>query len=193
VSPRLMMLDEPLGALDREWRERLLTEIRTLLERAHVPAVYVTHDHDEAFALATRVVVMRAGRVVQEGTPVDVWRSPVDAWTATFLGFGPAVDAEVAGGQLRTPWSDLRAPAGVADGRVVVVLRPDAVNVDVRGPVRGKVVRTTFAGDRVDVVVDAGAGGPMLRVRMRPSDAPEPGMRLQLSVDADAVLVYPRD
>jgi thiamine transport system ATP-binding protein len=191
VSPRLLMLDEPLGALDREWRERLLNEIRTLLEHAHVPAVYVTHDHDEAFALATRIIVMRAGRIVQQGAPMDVWQRPADAWTATFLGFGPPVDAEVVGGELRTPWLDLPTASGVPDGRVVVVLRPDALRLVEGGSVRAKVVRTTFAGERVDVVVDA--GGPLLQVRVPPRAAPAPGTRVQLSVDADAVLVYPQD
>ena len=201
VSPRLLMLDEPLGALDREWRERLLNEIRTLLEHAHIPAVYVTHDHDEALALATRLVVMRAGRIVQQGTPVEVWQRPADPWTATFLGFGPAVEAEVVGRELRTPWVDLPAPSGVPEGPVVVVLRPDALHLDQgaavpgasmrRASVRAKVVRTTFAGE--DVVVVADAGGPPLEVRVPPRDAPEPGTRVQISIDADAALVYPQD
>ena len=69
VSPRLLMLDEPLGALDRVWRRRLLTEIRAILDRAALPALYVTHDHEEAFAIATRVAIMRDGRVVQVGAP----------------------------------------------------------------------------------------------------------------------------
>ena len=82
VSPRLLMLDEPLGALDRVWRHRLLQEIRAILDRAALPALYVTHDHEEAFAIAARVVIMRDGRVAQAGAPADVWRAPVDAWTA---------------------------------------------------------------------------------------------------------------
>ena len=196
VSPRLLMLDEPLGALDREWRERLLNEIRVLLEYAQVPAVYVTHDHDEAFALATRLVVMRAGRIVQQGTPEAVWQRPADAWTATFLGFGPAAEGEVFDGELRTPWAAIPAPPGMADGRVVVVLRPDALRLDASdavtaGSVRAKVVRTTFAGEHVDAMVDA--GGALLHVRVSPRDLPEPGTRVQLSVDGDAVLVYPQD
>ena len=93
VEPRLLMLDEPLGALDRPWRERLLREIRSLLDRTQLPAIYVTHDHEEAFALADRIVVMRAGRVVQAGRAADVWRHPADLWTADFLGFGPSVGA----------------------------------------------------------------------------------------------------
>ena len=92
VEPRLLMLDEPLGSLDRPWRERLLREIRSLLDRTQLPALYVTHDHEEAFALADRIVVMRAGRVVQAAAVADVWRRPADEWTAAFLGFGPAVD-----------------------------------------------------------------------------------------------------
>jgi thiamine transport system ATP-binding protein len=109
-QPRLLMFDEPLGALDRALRERLLDELRALLETAGLPALYVTHDHGEAFALADRLVVMRAGRVVQAGPPEAVWQRPVDEWTATFLGFGPAVDAPVVDGAARTAWGDVPAP-----------------------------------------------------------------------------------
>jgi thiamine transport system ATP-binding protein len=95
VEPRLLMLDEPLGALDRMWRTRLLDEIRALLDAVGLAAVYVTHDHDEAFAIASRVAVMRAGRVVQVDAPAAVWRRPADPWTAQFLGFGPVTVVRV--------------------------------------------------------------------------------------------------
>ena len=108
VEPRLLMLDEPLGALDRPWRERLLAEFRSLLDRTGLPAIYVTHDHEDAFALADRIVVMRAGQVVQAGPPADVWRRPADPWTAAFLGFAPAVDARLTANGVETPWGLVR-------------------------------------------------------------------------------------
>jgi thiamine transport system ATP-binding protein len=192
VEPRLLMLDEPLGALDRPWRERLVREIRTLLDRTALPALYVTHDHEEAFALADRVVVMRAGRVVQTGAPADVWRQPADEWTATFFGFGPVVDAEVNASGVATPWGELATPgAGRRSGRVRVVLRPDAVRVDPSGSVPGQVVERVFGGDRADLAVDA--GGARLHARVPERDAPEVGAFVRLAIDADAVLVYERD
>jgi thiamine transport system ATP-binding protein len=83
--PRLIMLDEPLGALDRTLRGRLLTEMTNLLERAGTTTVYVTHDHDEAAAIADRVAVMRAGRLIQIAPMEDLRRSPADDWVADFL------------------------------------------------------------------------------------------------------------
>jgi thiamine transport system ATP-binding protein len=192
VEPRLLMLDEPLGALDRPWRERLVREIRSLLDRTALPALYVTHDHEEAFALADRVVVMRAGRVVQEGAPAEVWRQPADEWTAMFLGFGPVVDAELASDGLVTPWGVLPAPAAAPpSGRVRVVLRPDAVRVDPGGPVVGEVVERVFGGDRAELVVEA--GGARLHARVSERDAPRVGASVRIAIDPIAVLVYEPD
>lgn len=84
--PRLIMLDEPLGALDRALRERLIVEMTELLERAGTTALYVTHDHDEAAILADRVALMRAGRIVQVGPMTEIRSSPADDWVADFVG-----------------------------------------------------------------------------------------------------------
>jgi thiamine transport system ATP-binding protein len=190
VEPRLLMLDEPLGALDRPWRERLLREIRGLLDRTQLPAIYVTHDHDEAFALADCIVVMRAGRVVQAGAAVDVWRHPADVWTADFLGFGPVVDAEMHPDGLSTPWGVLPVNAAAGTGRAVqVVLRPDAVRLNSAGPVRGTIARRAFAGDRAELTVETGR--VQLRVRVPDRDAPEVGDPVGLTIEPDGVLVYP--
>lgn len=192
VEPRLLMLDEPLGALDRPWRERLLREIRSLLDRARLPALHVTHDHEEAFALADRILVMRDGRVVQAGVASAVWRRPVDEWTATFLGFGPAADAAVTTEGLATPWGLLpRAGSAEIGSEARVVLRPDAVRLDAAGPLAGVVAQRAFAGDRVELAVET--GGVIIRVRVAERDAPETGASIRFVVDDEAVLVYPRD
>ncbi|MGA7272915.1 MAG: ABC transporter ATP-binding protein [Acidimicrobiia bacterium] len=83
-DPRMVMLDEPLGALDRALRERLLVEMRDLLEGT--TALYVTHDQEEAEAFSHRIALMRAGGLIQVGTPDELRASPVDAWVAEFLG-----------------------------------------------------------------------------------------------------------
>ena len=87
AAPRLLMLDEPLGALDRALRERLVTELRALFVRLGLTSLFVTHDHDEAFALADRLVVMHEGRIEQVGSPVEVWQHPANAFVARFLGW----------------------------------------------------------------------------------------------------------
>jgi thiamine transport system ATP-binding protein len=189
-APRLLMFDEPLGALDRELRERLLEELQALLATGGLPALYVTHDHDEAFALADRVVVMRAGLVVQAGTPDDVWRVPIDEWTARFLGFGPAIDATVTGGVAQTPWGDVSAPNTFPDGVARVVLRPGAVRADPRSTCTGVVRRRTFGGDHVALGVQVG-DAPLVDVRAAPADAPDVGATLGITIDPHGALVYP--
>jgi thiamine transport system ATP-binding protein len=190
VSPRLLMLDEPLGALDRVWRRRLLIEIRAILDRAALPALYVTHDHEEAFAIAARVAIMRDGRIVQVGAPVDVWRAPADAWTATFLGFGPIVAAEVRDGLVHTPWGPVQSRADTVTGAVHAVVRPDGARIDGAGGIHATVVRATFTGTRVELAAVADAG-PSLTVVVAPPDAPAVGDRVRLSIDPDALLVFP--
>ena len=86
-EPRILLLDEPLGSLDRRLRDRLLEDLERIFEQIGVTAVYVTHDQTEAFALGDLVAVMREGKIVQTGAPDDVWAHPVDVDTARFLGF----------------------------------------------------------------------------------------------------------
>ncbi len=157
-EPRLLMLDEPLGALDRTLRERLLGELRQLFADLGITAIYVTHDQEEAFALADQVVVMRAGRVEQEGGPEDVWRRPAGEWVARFLGLANIVEARVEDGWAVAPWGRFRVSGASAAGvgaaamgalvapsssaapsapttpvAVRLVLRPDAIAVAALG------------------------------------------------------------
>jgi len=86
AQPRLLLLDEPLSALDRSLRERLATDLRHVLTETGTTAMMVTHDHGDAFTVADRTAIMRAGRLVQQGATAEVWAHPVDADTAHFLG-----------------------------------------------------------------------------------------------------------
>jgi ABC-type Fe3+/spermidine/putrescine transport system ATPase subunit len=95
TRPRLLMFDEPLGALDRTLREDLLNELRSILHRTQIPAIYVTHDQEEAFTIADRVLILHDGAILREGTPVDVWANPESAFVARFLGLGNVFDGEV--------------------------------------------------------------------------------------------------
>jgi ABC-type Fe3+/spermidine/putrescine transport system ATPase subunit len=86
--PRLLMLDEPLGALDRAMREELIGELRRLLRQLAIPSLYVTHDQEEAFGVGDRVAILHAGRIVQIGTPDEIIRRPASVWVGRFLGLG---------------------------------------------------------------------------------------------------------
>jgi len=93
--PRLLMFDEPLGALDRALKDDLLKELRAILRHANIPAIYVTHDQEEAFAIADRILLLHEGVILREGAPAEVWDEPRSAWAAQFLGVGNVVTGKV--------------------------------------------------------------------------------------------------
>jgi ABC-type Fe3+/spermidine/putrescine transport system ATPase subunit len=128
------MLDEPLGALDRGLREQLLQELRQLLLHSGIPAIYVTHDQEEAFALADRVVLLHEGRVEQSGTPEQVYRHPQTPWVARFLGLTNLLEGVLESDQpvvVRTALGLFREggdkKCGLPIGSpVMLLLRPDS-------------------------------------------------------------------
>ena len=97
TRPRLLMFDEPLGALDRTLREDLLNELRSILHQTNIPAIYVTHDQEEAFTIADRILILHSGAIVRAGAPAQVWANPESAFVAGFLGLGNVVEGEVRG------------------------------------------------------------------------------------------------
>jgi spermidine/putrescine transport system ATP-binding protein len=95
TRPRLLMFDEPLGALDRTLREDLVNELRMILNHTNIPAIYVTHDQEEAFAIADRLFILHNGEIIREGTLADVWAKPESAYVAGFLGLGNVIEGKV--------------------------------------------------------------------------------------------------
>ena len=94
VEPRLLMFDEPLGALDKKLKDALLRELRSILHQTRIPAVYVTHDQEEAFAIADRIMILHNGQIVRAGSPADVWAQPGSKYVAEFLGLGNVIDGQ---------------------------------------------------------------------------------------------------
>ena len=105
TRPRLLMFDEPLGALDRTLREDLLNELRSILHQTNIPAIYVTHDQEEAFTIADRVLILHDGGIVREGSPAQVWAEPESAFVAGFLGLGNIFEGEVKGKKTEGEWN----------------------------------------------------------------------------------------
>jgi len=188
-DPRLLMLDEPLGSLDRELRERLAAELRTLFVALGVTALFVTHDQDEAFALADRVVIMRAGRIEQAGPPQEVWQRPATERTARFLGFANVFNGAVRDDGVTSPWGPLpRAIAdGAAPGEVRLAARPDALRLAADGPVRGRVVGSTFRRDHFLVRIDSEIGP----LEVAADAPPAVGAAVGIALDPAAVVVLP--
>ena len=168
-APRVLLLDEPLGALDRPWRERLVAELRGLFRSLGLTVLAVTHDQPEAFALATRLVLLDAGRVLQSGPPAAVWGQPGSVRAARLLGFpniGPLPGALDAG---------------------PVLVRPEGVRLVVAGPLGGVVRSVTFAGARTRVVVVLD-GGVAMEAEVPSAEAPAVGARVAVRIDPTAVM-----
>lgn len=189
-SPRVLLLDEPYGALDRELRDGLMVEVRELLRDAGITTVHVTHDHDEALRLGDRMAILAGGRLVQCDEPARVWARPMDLATARFLGATSVIDGVVRpkGRRLDSPLGRIDLPAPRPPGPVTIAWRPEALQVDATGPILGRVLDHDFRRHhhvlRVSVaghVVDAIAASP------RPRGTP-----VRLRLDATAVFVYER-
>ncbi|MFI6688733.1 ABC transporter ATP-binding protein [Streptomyces sp. NPDC050485] len=190
-SPRLLMLDEPLGQLDRTLRERLVVELRALFGRLGTTVLAVTHDQGEAFALADRVVVMRDGRIAQTGTPLQVWQQPASEFVARFLGFENVVPATVAGEVADTPWGKVPVAPGAAQGAVRLLVRPAGVRlVPERDGLPCAVVARTFRGNHVALRLRP-SGGPLLEAECGLESAPEAGDRVGVAFAAPGVVVLP--
>src|SRR5690625_3723572 len=175
-APRLLLLDEPLSALDRDLRERLAFDLRQVLTATGTTAIFVTHDHDEAFAIADRIAVMDAGKLLQIGSPQQIWRTPASEQVAKFLGYRWFWDSE-AGRLALHPGSfavaDPTAESEQADPRLP---RFAGRVIGIAGAYReGHLVRVTTA--ELGVV----------EVRFPGSEAPAIDLRVQLAAQADAI------
>lgn len=182
-SPRLLLLDEPLGALDRALREQLTAELAVSIREAGVPALYVTHDQHEAFGVADRVAVLDDGRLVQEGRPEELWQRPRSELVARLVGLRTIVAVEVLGGRAHTPLGDI--PVAAQDGSHRLVLRPEAFRPDPGGAVEAEVRSSTYRGGNHLVVAEA--AGSTIELAM--VDPPPPGTRLRLTIDPSGVSV----
>jgi thiamine transport system ATP-binding protein len=187
--PRLLMLDEPLGQLDRSLRERLVVELRELFGRLGTTVLAVTHDQGEAFALADRVVVMRDGRIAQSGTPLEVWQRPADAFVARFLGFDNVVEATVADGVAVTPWGKVPVPDGSPQGVRMLLVRPAGVRLTGADEgLRCVVAARTFRGTHVAVRLQP-EGGPWVEAACALREAPGVGDVVGVVFEAGEVVV----
>jgi len=193
--PRLLMLDEPLGSLDRNLRERLVIDLRRILRQSNLTAIYVTHDQEEAFVIADRVVVMNEGRVEQIGSPQQIYRQPESVFVARFLGLTNLVPGRIDPARQAIVTSIGNFPfSGQFEGPVTVLLRPDSVTLNPDGPshLSGIVVQTSFRGEacRVTLAVNDLSLGFNL-----PSNDPLPGLgeTVLISFDPDeAIQILPR-
>lgn len=188
-QPRLLMLDEPLGQLDRGLRERLVVELRRLFHELGTTVLAVTHDQGEAFALADRVVVMENGRIAQSGTPLEVWQRPATEFVARFLGFDNIVEARVQGESADTPWGKVPVPDGTPDGPCRLLVRPAGVRLTAATEgLPCTVTARTFRGTHVALLLQP-ATGPGIEAACALREAPETGERVGVAFEVGDVVV----
>ncbi len=193
-GPRLLMLDEPLGALDRALRERLMLEIRQILKGLGLTAIYVTHDQTEAFAVADRVVVMNRGRIEQDSSPEEVYYRPATPFVARFLGFTNLLPGQVKlGGQVETSWGNWPIapvqdyPAGI---NVTVLVRPEAASLEAVGEfvVEGELTASLFRGRFYQITL--AAANHLLTFEMPLNDLPAIGSKIKLWLDPAGISLF---
>ena len=148
-GPELVLLDEPWSNIDPHLRTLLRDEIARILRSVHVTAVLVTHDREEAFSLADRIALMRAGTIVQEGTPEDLYLHPADRWAAEFVGAGNFVSGPVEGGYVRTRLGHFPANGSSALERAEVLVRPEQIELTPDSAGDAYVVAREFRGHDV--------------------------------------------
>ncbi len=185
--PDVVLLDEPFSNLDAPQRERMRREVRRILRDAGATAVFVTHDQSEALAIADTVAVMRAGHVVQVGSPHDVYQRPADPWVASFLGESLTLDGIANDGSVKTNLGSFPA-ATTADGPVAVVIRPEWITPTPAPDGEAIVIDREYYGHDQMLLIEL-PDGRRVQARVGPRPVLDPGDRVDLSFD-DAV-VFP--
>ena len=159
TRPRLLMFDEPLGALDRTLREDLLNELRSILHQTKIPAIYVTHDQEEAFTIADRLLILHDGEIIRKGTPAEVWAHPESAFVAGFLGLGTMIEGSYIGNsQVETRFGKLTVHCEhkhTKGDHIYLLARPLSAESE-RNVIRGTVTDVIFQQERFKVTFDNG-------------------------------------
>jgi putrescine transport system ATP-binding protein len=207
--PKVLLLDEPLAALDRKLRERTQLELADLQRRLGITFVMVTHDQDEAMAMATRIAVMDRGRIAQIGTPAEIYEQPASRFVADFIGLANIFHGEIverADGRLRIRCEPLGgvieapAPTGLVADAVSLVIRPEKLSLrrddaaDTRG-LAGTVRNVVYLGDESIYHVSLSSGATVQVTRMNADRSAAPigrGNAVRVGWPADAVVVMPR-
>lgn len=182
-QPRVLLLDEPLSALDAKLREALRAELQQLLEELALTALYVTHDQVEAMGLGHEVIIMRNGRIEQAGTPCEVYARPQTSFVASFLGSANLLSGEClpsgSGLRLRLLFGEFSLPPATPAGPCQVVIRPEDITVVADGPVQGRVLTAVFLGNQVRLTV--ALAGETVTVDTPNDMVPAPGATVALA------------
>ncbi|GAB5375927.1 MAG: ABC transporter ATP-binding protein [Acuticoccus sp.] len=200
IEPRVLLLDEPFSALDKNLRGDMQVELRALQQRLGITTIFVTHDQGEALSLSDRIAVMSSGRIRQIGSPDTIYRHPEDRFVARFVGEVsvfrvPVAKGCVVLGGMRT---GVRAPRPLAGAVADLFVRPEAITLAAEdaGHIAGRIVTTVYQGAHVDVHVAsdlASSGTALLRVSTREGMALQPGAPVGLTLDLADAVAFPTE
>jgi ABC-type Fe3+/spermidine/putrescine transport system ATPase subunit len=200
-EPRLLMLDEPLGALDRTLREQLSRELRRILRESKVPAIYVTHDQEEAFSIADRILLLHHGIILQSGKPHEIYHHPKNVWVAKFFGLGNLIEGQVVSTSPLKVDSALGILTASCEGdpptkrkTTTLLLRPTAAcasGADCGNTIRGKVMDRVFQGETYRVTLHCNQTVPFFNVNLQ--EAVEIGSSIEVGYRAEDILCLQKE
>jgi len=190
ISPKVLLLDEPLSALDAKVRAQLRDQIRRIQLEVGITTLFVTHDQEEALAIADRVGVMRDGRIEQLGSPTDIYSRPATSFVAEFVGLTNRLSGTVRDGAVHVrgcalPLVDPATP----NGEAIALVRPEAVTVAEGGPLTGTVIAVTFLGATSRITVDLGDTTVLAQLSTSDATTLAAGSTVSLTIRPDPVLV----
>jgi iron(III) transport system ATP-binding protein len=191
--PKVMLMDEPFSGLDQRLRESVRQETLGILKETRASSMLVTHDPVEAMGMADRILLMRYGRLIQQGTPEDLYHQPVDADAARFFCDFNEIDGRVVDGVALSPLGSFPAHRLKPGQSALIMVRPQGIRPAPgleRGPL-GHVTRHRFLGDAIELLVHFEGLEEPLSVRVPERSAPRPGDSLRFAIDHDHVLIFP--
>ena len=193
IEPKVLLLDEPLSALDAKVRAQLRDQIRRIQLVVGVTTLFVTHDQEEALAISDRVGVMKDGRLEQLAPPVEVYARPATAFVAEFVGLTNRLAGTVSAGTVTVRGCELRlVDASTPAGEAIALIRPEAVTLAAEtqtAPLAGTVIASTFLGAVSRVTVDLGDTTILAQLSTSDAIAHPAGSRVSLTIRPDPVLV----
>jgi len=199
-KPNLLMLDEPMGSLDRALRDQLIKELHMLISKMDIPVIYVTHDQEEAFSIADRILILHEGRIVQSGSPQYIYTHPADLWVASFFGLNnrlegkicsiDPVTAETAIGKIAFSCSKQTFSIGAA---VDLVILPTAISIKENSYglnyFEGRIIENIFKGNNfvIRVGIQESAEFSFQTIKLYPK-----GKEVGFTIDPDSILCFKR-
>ena len=186
-EPRVLLLDEPLSALDLKLRKEMQVELKRLQRETGITFVFVTHDQDEALTMSDRIAVMSAGRVQQVGTPREIYAHPANRFVAGFIGDSNFLPAEVRGGAAHVLGRTIALAGDAPQGPATLAIRPE--NVRPGGDLAATVTDSVYMGNGVMVMARLADGTPITMRQPAQAAVPAPGSAIMLDLPAESIQV----